>query len=471
MNTNDEDLNNRELKLLKTKLPAILTLSQDDVIALMRKSPDQATTIAHALDALGETGNRQWLGHSMVSLPLENWMKHDDGLHSVTATRDASLRYLFQEIDEAAEEGAGHLESRKRLYDQLSSYWNDMPSRFQPMLKWTSLYQAYAINCDIALASTIDKVEVLFMKAYTKAEVHCRNVNLLSHAHEVPTPIMFIPRLAKQALSDTRDALEEMAKGTDEQLSKDHLVARLMCNVAANRVLLESARLGALAKMAADVNVKLIEALNSAGIVEVPDVGSDEEIERVLSRLFGKGGSMLGVGGMSRFLSGDDLATTIAAAKRVQVQYLGTRGKPSLSLHDSAHRTATDTLMFALALVGVFELSSKLDNEFRGKDGYAAFPGRGTPARWGLLRPHALELAKTMYSQMAFSNVGWGLRATHVHDYEQAMARKRACMQMLIFRVFKRWPAGKLCALHQAFSKAPHDIPVDQQQAPWSESA
>lgn len=455
MNTNDKDLDNQELKVLRAKLPSILTTTEDDAIALLRGSPDQAASIAEALAVLGvERTERQWLGHSMASLPLESWTSQD-GLFSVAPLRDASLRYLNQEIDEGAVDDIEQLRSRKRLYDELSKHTHDMPARFQPMLTWKRLYENYAINSDIALVGTIDIVELLFMEVYSRAEARCRDVNLMTHALDVPTPIMFIPRLAKQSLSDTRETLLELAAGPDEMLTKAHLVAHLMCNVAANRWLLESARLGALAQDAAAVTVQLLQALNSKDIFEVPEVETDVDIKNFLSRMFGRGGEMSDVDGMSRFLSGDDLETTLKTAKVVQQQYVGTRGAPGVHQHPLAFQTPQDTLMFALALVGVFETRAKVDKEFFGKDrSYAAFPGRGTPERGGLLRPHALELAKTMYSQMAFANKGWELLATQVHEYEQAMAVKRSCLQTLIFSVFKRWPAGKLCALHQTITSS-----------------
>ncbi|RYG55057.1 MAG: hypothetical protein EON56_06245, partial [Alphaproteobacteria bacterium] len=197
MQPNDKDLNNQELKVLRAKLPAMLTVTEAEAMPLLRDSLDQAVSIADALDVLGaERKKRQWLGHSMASLPLKNWTKKD-GFFSVTPTRDASLRYLFQvEKDDA--EGKKQLDSRKRLFDELSLHLHDMPARFQPMLTWTHLYPDYPLNSDIALLGSIDIVERLFAQFYNREETRLRAVYRLAHAPDIPTPIEHIPRLAKQ---------------------------------------------------------------------------------------------------------------------------------------------------------------------------------------------------------------------------------------------------------------------------------
>jgi hypothetical protein len=467
MKTDEKELKNEDFKVLLKKLSLILTLPEQDVQALTRKWHDQAGSVAEALEAAGVSGNRQWLGNSMASLPLENWVRQENTLHTVKPTKDASLRYLLQEVDADDEEVTKHLKSRKVLYDELAKHLGDMPPHFAPMLKWTKLYRQYPINVDIALGRTIDMVETVFMKAYSVNEHICRKVNLSIDALDVPTPIRFIPLIAEKSFEDSFVFLETITEGTEEQFSEDHLVARVMCNVAANRVLLERARFAKQAKLAAVVNVKLLEALNKKGIFEVPEVYNDEDIKRVLSELFGKNGSVFGEGGTTRFLSGDDLEVAFSTAKREQNHYLVSRGRPGLSLHPNAHSTPEDTMMFALVQVGLFDQRSKIDNEFRGEDPYAVFPGRGTPAREGLPRSQALELGKTMYSQMAFSNIGWDLSAANVRDYELAMAEKRDYLMMLIFDVFKGWTTGKLWALHEAMSDPEMESAFGQNPVAW----
>ncbi len=105
-------------------------------------------------------------------------------------------------------------------------------------------------------------------------------------------------------------------------------------------------------------------------------------------------------------------------------------------------------------MAGLFQLQIYVPGEFPNDDNYASFPGRGTLGRGGFLRPHAMELVKSMYGQMAFANDGWELRSDRIAAYAKAIDYKRGCLQMLLFLVFKRWTAGKLCNLHRALEQS-----------------
>jgi len=66
-----------------------------------------------------------------------------------------------------------------------------------------------------------------------------------------------------------------------------------------------------------------------------------------------------------------------------------------------------------------------------------------------------MELVKSMYGQMTFANEAWELRSDRIVAYARAIDKKRAILQMLLFRVFKRWAAEKLCILHCMLEKRP----------------
>jgi len=276
----------------------------------------------------------------------------------------------------------------------------------------------------------------------------------LGNALAVPTPIELIANIAKEASHQVYEKLESLAAGSsDEEILEDHLVARALCNIAANRVLLESARIGALAAKAAEVNAKLIGGLNNIGTHEIPQIDSDEQIERALTLLFGAEGAFAGVKGMSRRLSGTDLKTTVRAAHVIQDQYLHTRGTFFRHALPDGSLTPNDTFLFALALAGLFQTKTYVPSELPNEDEYASFPGRGTPGRSGFLKPHAMELVKSMYGQMAFPNTGWELRSDRIVAYARAMDHKRGRLQLLLFHVFKRGTAGKLCNLHRSLKE------------------
>lgn len=454
------ELDRESAKSVKAKLGAILTATEEDVSHAIEVDPAQAADIADAIEAVTLHGksSREWLGQTMVSLPVECWTKEGE-LLSVTPSRSASLRYLIQDQMHCPEaEDAAAVDNRKLLIDSLKSKLPSQPSRFTSMFTWSNGPASYPILEDVALTHSIEKVEQAFYLTYNIIEQDVRGLLDLGNALAVPTPIKLIPGIAKNASLRVYERLESLAKSPDEEVLEDNLVARVLCNVAANRVLLESARIGALATKAAEVNAKLIGALNSLGTLEIPQMNAEEQIEYALTLLFGANGAFANVEGMSRRLSGTDLETTVRAAHVVEDQYLQTRGACFRHALPDSKLTLNDTFLFALALAGLFQTKTYVPSELPNEDNYASFPGRGTPGRSGFLKPHAMELVKSMYGQMAFANVGWELRSDRIGAYARAMDHKRGRLQMLLFHVFKRWTAGKLHNLHRSLEKNPNIV-------------
>lgn len=443
---------------LKRQLTAILTASADDVDAAISVSPDQASALADAFEAVSdsEVGRREWLGQGMVALPPENWVQHGD-VFAVTPTPSASLRYLTQaNMEQPDIDRQTALESRAALIRELRTMLPDAPNHFAPMFAVMQGPENYPLLEDVALTNCIQAVEEGFYDFFNLAEQGLRETLGLSAAICVPTPPELIPGIADDAMAMTAQRLRDIADGPDAVVNADHLVARVLCNVAANRVLLEQARIGACARQASDVSRRIIAALNSVGTTEAPQIEGDAQIAKALNILFCRGGPLKDFEGMSRPMTSDHIEATIRAAHAVQAQYVGTRAFRFRDRLVNGDLTPNDTFLFALALAGLYQAKTYVPNEFPNGDKYASFPGRGTLAeKTGNLKPHALELAKCIYGQIAFSNAGWELRGERISEYVHAIDYKRSCLQMLVFSVFKRWPAGKIARLHQALCLPP----------------
>jgi len=450
-------LDSESAKSVKTKLGAILTASDEDISRTIEVDPTGAADVANALELVTQHGkaSREWLGQTMASLPVECWTQEGD-FFSVKPSSAASLRYFIQgqmQVPEA--EDAAAVENRKLLINSLRGKLPSEPAGVTSMFAWIRGPETYSILEDVALVHSINKVEQAFYLTYNLIEQEERRAWNLSSALSVPTPIDLIPNIAEQACIQVYDRLESLTAGLDGDVLEDNLIAQVLCNLAANRVLLESARIGALASEAASVNAKLIGALNSIGTFEIPQIDSDEQIKHGLTLLFGTNGAFASVEGMSRRLSGTDLETTVKVAHVIQDQYIQTRGAYFRHMLPAGKLSPNDTFLFALALAGLFQTRTYVSSEFPNGDSYASFPGRGTPGRSGFLKPHAMELVKSMYGQMTFANEAWELRSDRIVAYARAIDKKRAILQMLLFRVFKRWAAEKLCILHCMLEKRP----------------
>jgi len=453
------ELDRETVKSVKAKLASILTATDDEVLEAIEALPSQVADIADAMEIVTLNGkaSREWLGQTMASLPVE-YCTRDGDLLSVTPSRSASLRYLIQDLMQVSEaEDTATIENRKLLINTLKSKLPPEPSRFTSMFAWSKGPGGYPILEDVALTHSIEKVEQAFYLTYAIIEQKERGRLGLGNALSTPTPIELIATIAKSASLEVYERLERLVAGfSNEDILESHLIAQVLCNVAANRVLLESARIGALAAEAAEVNTRLIGGLNSIGTLEIPQIESDEQIKHGLTLLFGAKGAFANVKGMSRRLLGADLETTVRAAHVIQDQYLHTRGALFRHTLPDGRLTPNDTFLFALALAGLFQTKTYVPSEFPNEDNYASFPGRGTAGRSGFLKPHAMELVKSMYGQMVFANTGWELRSDRIIAYAKAMDHKRSHLQMLLFKVFKRWTAGKICKLHNSLKKNPN---------------
>ena len=67
------------------------------------------------------------------------------------------------------------------------------------------------------------------------------------------------------------------------------------------------------------------------------------------------------------------------------------------------HKEGFDVVKFTIES-DVLRQLNMFTKQFPNEDKYASFPGRGTSARSGFLKPHAMELVKSMYGQMAFAD-------------------------------------------------------------------
>lgn len=444
-----------DARLVTSKLAGILSIELPQARELVKSNPTEVEPIDRVMRKVASEGARDWMNHSMAALPLEAWASHD-GAFSVEPTKQASLRYLI--VDSPDPDSAfnhRHVRSREELCGLLfQELGAEDREAFESIATWGKLQlpekTKHSHLTDVLLADSIYLTECLYYDSYARFESEVRRE--LALPTHTPTPPVLIRRLADAAQVEVHTCLENMAATS---APGDNLIVRVLCNVAANRALLESAKIGSLAQRAERINVSLLEALNRNGVDEVQEVNGDADIRVVLLKWFGPDGLLAAEPGFDRPLCGENLAVTIERAKEVQTAYVATRVRGAEPLAWQAFRSPSDRLIFALALVGSFYAREELDTELSGgkNKSYKAFPGPTSTFRHGNLPPHAMELFKCQFGQLAMANEGWKLSATRVQEYARALAYKRARLQELVFAVFKRWTAAKLLTLHTTLMK------------------
>jgi hypothetical protein len=333
----------------------------------------------------------------------------------------------------------------RALADKLEPKQKD---RFWPMVNWELLVtpdaEKHPYLRDVRLSDSINMVERGFYECYFRLEQEVREHKGIQASE--PTSPELMMHLAAGTQAEVFLALQNMASRAVG--GPENLIVRLLANLAANRFILESAHFEVLADKACVANIKLVTALNSRGVHEVPVVVSDRDVEDKLMGWFGRDGLLAQEPGIERPLQGKDLKHLLELSDQVQQEFIVTRGSIARDMAQEAYDGPQNKLLFALGLVACFygqvEVAKELLADHNNKR--RAFPGRTVRGR--PLGKHSMELFKSLFGSLAFSNRGWELRPDGMSAYARALAYKRGKLQELVFLVFKRMHSEQLLAIH-----------------------
>lgn len=456
-------------RLVLNKLPSILTWPNELVQQLIVCAPHLCVQLAEAFEEVTRQrsaasadslmpGSREWLHHTMASVPLRNVSLYEDGAMSIEPTADASLRYLLLHHmpDHRAVTDKGVL-NRELLCQALFQQVSDSSKKhYAQIAAWRAdigLSDEYSIQGDVAIAKYIHEVEAMYFFKYAAIEADVRKE--LGLPDNQPTPVHFIGRIASGARVLTLERLNGyIADVASDGKNPDDGVIIVLAHIAANRVLLESAYRDELTKVAAPAIVKLLSAMNAAGIDQIPDLGNDTEVETWLKAWFGKGGQVCADAGWPA-MSESDIDVLLDQATQAQAMYRRTRGVIYVATVPDAFNAPADRLCFALALVACWHFKVKVREELVGqaRSEYRVLPQRDHQRRDDPLSPNALEMVMTLFGQITMSNTGLNLRATEVEAYAKATSMRRGHLQALVFSVFKEWTPPQLLALQLAIDR------------------
>lgn len=483
-----EDMENSQRVNLAVTLADILTVDLVEANELIEQYPEDALGLYTAFsETVQEHGShaREWRKHTLALLPSKYWTiaGDADGPHLVKISPFASLRYLSQRKQNRVK-AVAHLSNRRALYTAITeTLGTKVYEKYAPLLSWEDKTPGsfagenrYPHLEDMALWQLIEILGRFFDLEYADAEVKLRA--RLKIPETESTPFMHIPKLAGSAARNvelilvswniknifswdmydigTFEVGTEPAKVADIG-QRDHLILRVLCHIAANRLLLERSRIHYLSELGAKLNEDLLNALNRNGVDAAPDPEAycyDEDgIRRLLLEWFGPEGLLKHDKLLSVCLSGQDLDVVLAQARQVQDQYARSRGYLSAEGHLSRY----SCFLFALALTACFAKKIKLPDEFVQGKSIPVIPARNLgKRRMELLGPDALELLKAMYGQLHYGNNNTALIASRIQDYARYYVMRHAHLQQLLFNTFKRLSPSQLLELDRRMMSLVH---------------
>ena len=470
------DMENSQRANLATTLADILTVDLSEANDLISKYPEDAlglyTAFAETVQEHGDHA-REWRQHTMALLPRDYWVPADnqDGPHLVADSPYASLKYLSQrEMDHV--KALAQLSNRRALHTAITEpLVQKVYAKYEPLLLWEEKTpgsfdgeERYPHLKDMALWQLLELVERFFSIEYAREEQKLRE--RLQVPETEATPVAHIEELARSAAElvdlllagwniksmfswDPYDIGTFVVGAEPEEVAdigqRGHLILRALCNLGANRVLLERSRIHHLSGIGAKMNQDLLEALNRNGVYSAPDPEvycyDEEGIRRLLLQWFGPGGVLEHDAILPVCLQGQDLEVVLAQAKQIQYQYSRSRG----FLATEEHLSLYSCFLFAVALTACFGAKIKLPDEFTQGKEKPVIPARNLgERRMELVRPEALELLKAMYGQLLYGNPGTELHASGIQDYACHYRMRHAHLQQLLFNTFKRLSPSQL---------------------------
>ena len=447
-------------KQLARRLSKLLTIDDSEALKLIKEDPESSSYITHAFEQVEIDGShaREWLSRTMTALPRECVIEEGEYL-TIVPSKGSSLFMLYQAgMQEAkkSNEANNRLILLKALVEERHRILEGDLNQNEAHLAETTLFdiktsfsELYPLGEDLSLYSFITEVEAIYYKSYHLCEQSIRDEIFGSRNDtndNFPTPHAMIYVIAEQAYLMTCEVIKQ--NSCQEIVSYRDLIDKLLCNICGNRVLLEMAEVATQAETGYAVMIDFVSKLNEHGIDGVPNFQTYEEVESYHESLFGCNGSIVKVVSEWRPLSGSDMAAVRKFAKELERQYIGTR----LSSDHNGPLPMYEKYLFLLVQTALFYTNSTVKGEFANEHRYRAMPWRGKSRDVETQRPHALEMAKSAFSIINYSNNGLELRAETMQSYPRAMKYKRSLLQTIIFVVFKKFKPAAIIELERALS-------------------
>lgn len=453
----------------------ILTISMGEAKGLIDKYEEDAEAIYNILVArqgIDDLLSRKWRKTVIALLPMDCWVPLDpsvpkgspyfvEGAETPPATLwhcrvvDAIANREETEETRNAEVARRAEADRKLIMEELAAALSrEHRTLFAPLVGWygdgalEQSRQKFAAEIlkhhpgreDINLWVVMDVVEEFISVFRCPIEKGFRKS--LDLADYMPTPPRYIGGMEALAIHEGYSLISDVLENVggsypDTEGKPGHLLLTVLCNLAANRLLLERFRVHELGKIATRANVAFLKTLAQCGVHEAPLQGNEsfeKGLKEVLTKVVGPGSKWARTVGLEQGLKGVDLDNVMHLGKKAFDEYLRTRGR-SLAEHTGP----LEQFVAVLALTACWFERAKVPNMNNpSARELSAFPVNSSfPENWQPTAEH-MELYKIMIGQLLFGNTGYELNADSVTEYAEAHRARHACIQHFLSDTFKR---------------------------------
>lgn len=470
---------------LTTLIADILTITQDEAKKWIAKYEKDAETIYNILVArqgVEDLLSRKWRQTVIALLPLDCWVpidpsapEHSPYLVEGAKTPPATLWHsrvaeVMNDFEKTKQENktntARQAEAdRKVIMEELTAALSEeQRKQFSLLVSWygdgslESSRQAFAQDVlaihsgrqDINLWVLMDIFEECISIFRQPIEKGFRKS--LKSADDEPTNPRLIGAMEALATQEGYQLISETLKEVGGEFPNTenkpgHLLLTVLCNLAANRLLLERYRLLELGKIGAELNVSLLKTLAQCDIHKAPLLGNESfenGLREVLTQIFGPETKWSKTIGCKKGLKGVELDNVIYLGEKTFNEYFRTRGRAS-----AQHSGSLEKFLSVLALAACwYKRENSLPNiNNPSSRALSTFPVNSTAGKnWEPTAEH-MELYKIMFGQLLYGNTGFEINPDSVAIYSKSFRERHACMQDFLFHNFKKNPPHILLTL------------------------
>lgn len=432
-------------KILANQISKILTVNFSLAIDYIDRYP-YSSLIAESFDDITENGSqsREWLSRTMVALDVD-CVNKDNGLFEIIAPQGGALYLLTQKGMFPSNKSMHAIKNRENLIKNLCkqrNYLNNSCLKKNLNSSPKSIFDfvnkdriRYPFGDDLRLYSLIVGIENLYYEIYRNFESEIRKSQYYlidddDNSARYPTPHAAIYQVTDKAYGLLQNSMDNITQV--ENKNNDDLIDKLLCNICINRVLVEMSVVAEQANLGHKIMIQFVEYINNKNITSIPFFESKSSVDQYFIELFGKGGLLTKKDSIWKPITGGDLEAVYKFAKEAQHQYCASRSGQNFE------DDLVCNFLFLLVQAAMFYSNEKVKGEISGEQKYKPMPWRGSPRNADIQRSHALEVTKSAFGIVFFSNSGHQLDANVMKSYSNAIKYKRSHLQRLIFNI-KYW--------------------------------
>lgn len=461
------DISGPYLRNVCKTIADILTVTSGEAEKLMEANPKDAIEICQALMGgikVHGSNTREWRSSSLALLPEENWVEFPDEpstfhVQGMDGTTMVSYAYSQAAGGKSQSTEPKQLTNRRALHQALYERLTLAQQKtYAPLIAWPEPPEGSP------LTSVFPHMQD--MNLWKLVDAQLAEYGILSYTHEMRTPSTLtsasplVDKLAagKDLKRRTFSMLKDRGKASsingraemavslfkfpipDRNLkpgTPGYLIIRLLCNIAANRPILEQGRRAELEATSEKILVSFLSAIAACMPVPLPqskELPSEQALVEFLTKNFGSNYSPLSGQAAALCLSPKDISVVVSQAMKLE-----TGVKRSVS--EIAENRLDGHTRFAclFAVMACRYSSEKIKDEQRSSARRNIYPPKtdASPETW-TPSAEARSLMKNMVAALQLGMAWRDLSPEAVGGIAAAGTEQSAMMQTLLFEIFKK---------------------------------